>query len=52
MLGSTPHIEVVGTARDGDEALEMVARLEPDEKAGKIIKLKDAVLIVEAHFFY
>ena len=30
MLSRSPFIEVVGTARDGDEALEMVARLEPD----------------------
>jgi two-component system, chemotaxis family, protein-glutamate methylesterase/glutaminase len=30
MLGSTPDIEVVGTARDGLEALEKVAELKPD----------------------
>jgi two-component system chemotaxis response regulator CheB len=30
MLSSSPLIEVVGTARDGEEALEMVAELKPD----------------------
>lgn len=30
MLARSPFVEVVGTARDGDEALEMVERLEPD----------------------
>lgn len=30
MLGRSPFIEVVGSARDGQEALEMVAALEPD----------------------
>jgi two-component system chemotaxis response regulator CheB len=30
MLGRSPLLEVVGTARDGDEALEMVDRLKPD----------------------
>jgi two-component system chemotaxis response regulator CheB len=30
MLSRSPCLEVVGTARDGDEALEMVARLKPD----------------------
>ena len=30
MLARSPFIEVVGTARDGDEALELVAELEPD----------------------
>jgi two-component system chemotaxis response regulator CheB len=30
MLGSSPDIEVVGTARDGLEALEKVAELRPD----------------------
>jgi Chemotaxis response regulator containing a CheY-like receiver domain and a methylesterase domain len=30
MLSRSPFIEVVGTARDGEEALEMAARLEPD----------------------
>ncbi len=30
MLGRSPYIEVVGAARDGEEALEMVAELRPD----------------------
>jgi len=30
MLSRSPFLEVVGTARDGREALEMVAQLEPD----------------------
>jgi len=30
MLSRSPFIDVVGTARDGNEALEMVARLNPD----------------------
>jgi two-component system, chemotaxis family, protein-glutamate methylesterase/glutaminase len=30
MLSRSPMVEVVGTARDGDEALEMVDRLKPD----------------------
>jgi two-component system, chemotaxis family, protein-glutamate methylesterase/glutaminase len=30
MLSRTPFIEVVGTARDGEEALEMVEALKPD----------------------
>ena len=30
MLGRSPFIEVVGTARDGEEALEMAAELNPD----------------------
>lgn len=30
MLSRSPHIEVVGTARDGEEALEMVERHRPD----------------------
>jgi two-component system chemotaxis response regulator CheB len=30
MLGRSPFIEVVGTARDGEEALEMAAQLDPD----------------------
>ena len=30
MLGRSPFIEVVGTSRDGREALEMVAELDPD----------------------
>jgi two-component system chemotaxis response regulator CheB len=30
MLSRSPFVDVVGTARDGDEAIEMVARLEPD----------------------
>ncbi len=30
MLSRSPYIDVVGTARDGDEALEMVERLKPD----------------------
>jgi two-component system chemotaxis response regulator CheB len=30
MLSSSPHIEVVGAARDGAEALEMVEELKPD----------------------
>jgi two-component system, chemotaxis family, protein-glutamate methylesterase/glutaminase len=30
MLSRSPAIEVVGTARDGEEALDQVERLEPD----------------------
>ena len=30
MLARSPFLDVVGTARDGDEALEMVDRLRPD----------------------
>jgi two-component system chemotaxis response regulator CheB len=30
MLSRSPFVDVVGTARDGEEALELVARLEPD----------------------
>lgn len=30
MLGRSPMLEIVGTARDGDEALKMVDRLKPD----------------------
>jgi two-component system, chemotaxis family, protein-glutamate methylesterase/glutaminase len=30
MLSRSPSLQVVGTARDGDEALEMVDRLKPD----------------------
>jgi len=30
MLARSPFLDVVGTARDGDEALEMVDRLKPD----------------------
>ncbi|QYM80646.1 chemotaxis response regulator protein-glutamate methylesterase [Horticoccus luteus] len=30
MLSSAPHIEVVAVARDGEEALELVARHQPD----------------------
>ena len=30
MLSRSPSIEVVGTARDGDEALDQVERLKPD----------------------
>src|ERR1043165_3511980 len=30
MLSRSPYIEVVGTARDGEEALEMVQDLKPD----------------------
>ena len=30
MLSRSPFIEVVGTARDGEEALDLVARLDPD----------------------
>ena len=30
MLSRSPSIEVVGTARDGEDALDQVARLEPD----------------------
>src|SRR6185503_6597467 len=30
MLSRSPFLEVVGVARDGDEALEMVARFNPD----------------------
>src|SRR5918994_3260759 len=30
MLGRSPFMEVVGSARDGEEALEMAAELDPD----------------------
>jgi len=30
MLSRSPSVDVVGTARDGDEALDMVGRLKPD----------------------
>src|SRR5687768_3247720 len=30
MLSRSPYIDVVGTARDGEEALEMVEQLQPD----------------------
>src|SRR5918993_628084 len=30
MLGRSPFIEVVGSAREGEEALEMAAELDPD----------------------
>src|SRR5688500_20305828 len=30
MLGRSPFVEVIGTARDGVEALEMTAELNPD----------------------
>jgi two-component system chemotaxis response regulator CheB len=30
MLGRSPFLEVVGTSRDGEEALEMAAELDPD----------------------
>jgi two-component system, chemotaxis family, protein-glutamate methylesterase/glutaminase len=30
MLGQSPSIEVIGMARDGEDALEMTARLKPD----------------------
>src|SRR3954469_12486947 len=30
MLGRSPFIEVIGTARDGGEALELAANLDPD----------------------
>ncbi|MEW4567326.1 chemotaxis response regulator protein-glutamate methylesterase [Tautonia sp. JC769] len=30
MIGSSPELEVVGTARDGSEALELAGRLRPD----------------------
>src|SRR4029450_9330091 len=30
MLSRSPFLEVVATARDGDEALELVARFKPD----------------------
>ena len=30
MLGRSPFIEVIGTARDGEEALELTASLQPD----------------------
>jgi two-component system, chemotaxis family, protein-glutamate methylesterase/glutaminase len=30
MLGRSPEVEVVGTARDGDDALEQCERLQPD----------------------
>ena len=30
MLGRSPFVEVVGAARDGEEALEMAAELDPD----------------------
>ena len=30
MLAGSPFVEVVGSARDGEEALELVAELKPD----------------------
>src|SRR5512138_1854189 len=37
MLGRSPDIEVVGAARDGEEALEQVERLQPDVVTSDLI---------------
>lgn len=37
MLSRSPSLDVVGTARDGDEAIEVVARLNPDVVTSDLI---------------
>lgn len=37
MLSRSPFLEVVGAARDGDEAIEMVSRLKPDVVCSDLI---------------
>jgi two-component system, chemotaxis family, protein-glutamate methylesterase/glutaminase len=49
MLNRSPFIEVVGTARDGEEALEQVERLQPDVVTLDLIMPRmDGVAFLEA----